>query len=192
MPAYAEGRVYVVLNTVNEMKYVGSTVCAHSKRMGEHRSAATSGNGRPLYVAMRDLGVDKFYISLVKDYPCERKEQLNMEEGRVIRELKTVWPDGYNACVAGRGKKEHYTENKASILMQQKVYTEQNKEAIAVRYKEYATNNKATIATYKKEYAEANKEKIRTYQQAYKAKMREQREAAKIVAEPVEPEPVAN
>ena len=49
-----------------------------------------------------------------------------------------------------------------------------------------------TIATYKKEYAEANKEKIRTYQQAYKAKMREQREAAKIVAEPVEPEPVAN
>jgi len=156
MPPYAEGRVYVVLNTVNDKKYVGSTVCALSKRMGEHRTAATSANGRPLYVAMRELGVDKFYIELVKDFPCERKEQLNAEEGRVIRELNTVWPNGYNKNIAGRARKEHYNDNKEAIINQARIYCEANKEA---------------VKAYKKAYYVAHEEEL-------KAKMRA-RHAAK-------------
>ena len=38
-PDFGLGKVYVVLNTVNAMKYIGSTVRTLAQRMAQHRRA---------------------------------------------------------------------------------------------------------------------------------------------------------
>ena len=188
-PDFGLGKVYVVLNTVNAIKYVGSTVRTLAQRMAQHRMQAQGNDGRPLYGAMRELGVDKFYIELLADFPCERREQLNAEEGRRIRELGTLAPNGYNLLVAGRSKNDYYTDNKVAILAKVSAHYEVNKEAINHRRKHtYNVANKEAIKLRGQAYYAAHAEEIKVKQRA--------RDAAKKAAAaqaPVAPaEPVAN
>ena len=54
-----------------------------------------------MYKLMVDVGVEHFHIELLVDFPCERKEQLLVEEGRHIRMLN---PKCNRAAIAGRTK----------------------------------------------------------------------------------------
>ena len=56
---------------------------------------------------MREIGVDRFRIQLLEEYPCEDKYQLRQREGYYIRQIGTL-----NQIVAGRTHKEYYEENK--------------------------------------------------------------------------------
>ena len=96
-PDFGLGKVYVIRNTENAKCYVGSTVRTLAQRMVQHRSVALKSNlNLPLYVAMREIGISKFYVELLEDAPCERREQLLKAEGIKIRELNTLVPNGYN------------------------------------------------------------------------------------------------
>ena len=46
---------------------------------------------------MHELGVRKFYIELIEEFPCEHIEQLQREEGKDTREFGTL-----NHTVSGR------------------------------------------------------------------------------------------
>ena len=205
-PNFAQSRVYVVLNTVNDKKYVGSTTCPLSKRMVQHRSdAKTNRPGRefPLYAAMREHGIDKFYIELLTDFPCERKEQLNAEEGRHIRGLNTLAPNGYNKLVAGRSSVEYYIENKERIAERQKIYYDTNRVARLERVANYRDTNRDKINADrrvenisddqrkrnnegKKAYYANNSDALKEYQKQYmsneanRSKVRERAKAYKI------------
>jgi len=161
MPPYAEGKVYVVLNTVNDKKYVGSTVCALSKRMGQHRMAAKAGDGLPMYVAMRELGIEKFYVELIEDVPCERREQLHAAEGRKIRELGTLVPNGYNMFIAGRKRSEYYQENRAKIIAKVKEYNDARAEERKARTRAFRAENGAMLKARANAFREAHAEEIR-------------------------------
>ena len=39
---------------------------------------------------MKEIGVEHFYIELIKEAPCENIEQLRAIEGQYIRELGTL------------------------------------------------------------------------------------------------------
>jgi len=173
MPSYANGRVYAVLNTLNDKKYIGSTTCPLSKRMGEHRLAAAKGNGRPLYVAMRELGVDKFYIELVKDCPCERREQLRREEGQAIREMNTTVPNGYNSRIAGRTAveytREYYAANKDLVCEKKREWNQANKPIQKQRNHAYKEAHKEELKIQRKEYYEANKGAMKAKRRVYEA-----------------------
>jgi group I intron endonuclease len=76
---YANSKVYVIRNTVNDKVYVGSTTQPLSKRMAQHRSNmnATKNYNIKIYQKMREVGVDKFYIELLELCPCNTQEELN-------------------------------------------------------------------------------------------------------------------
>ena len=57
--------------------------------------------GSKLYQKMKEIGLDKFYIELLLECPCENKQQLQAKEGEYIRKYGTL-----NNLVAGRSKKE--------------------------------------------------------------------------------------
>ena len=86
---YNNGRICVIRNTINDDVYVGSTAQPLSKRMAKHRSEISS-KKLPLYEKFREIGVENFYIELLKEYPCENNEQLQAEEGKWIREKGTL------------------------------------------------------------------------------------------------------
>ena len=133
MPDYANSKIYVIRNTINNMVYVGSTTQPLSRRMVEHRSRFNkkSFSFKKLYVAFGDIGIEHFYIELLTDFPCERKEQLLKREGEVIRELDS-YKNGYNCVIAGKTKTEWNNDNKEKISKSNKARYHEKKRALLI------------------------------------------------------------
>ena len=101
---YRNGKIYQILNTINDECYIGSTCSKLSSRMAKHRYDMK----RPrrcnykIYQRMKELGCENFYIELICEYPCNSKEQLHAMEGQYIRKLGTL-----NERIAGRSNQEY-------------------------------------------------------------------------------------
>lgn len=109
MVNYQEGKIYIIRNTVNDKVYVGSTTLSLEKRLCKHKDNRHHANMR-IGAEMIRIGIDKFFIELIKNHPCNSKQELNAEEGRWIRHYNSTGENGLN------GKNEGLT------LEQQKEY----------------------------------------------------------------------
>jgi group I intron endonuclease len=104
MPNYSLGKIYKIVNSENEKVYIGSTVQRLSKRMAGHRDAVRAGEELSrFYKAMRKIGIDKFKIELVKEFPCSDKKELETEEFRIIQKVKKRGVSLYNMFIEKRG-----------------------------------------------------------------------------------------
>ena len=162
---YQKGKVYKLLNSVNDEVYVGST-CQKllSKRMGKHREDALLHNS-PVYKLMKEIGIDKFYIELIENYPCNSKDELTAKENYWIRQISTL-----NTRIEGRTQKEYYEENKQHILENQKKYRELHRDTLAEYHQDYYEQNKEILLKQKKEHYDNNKESIRPQHKEYRDK----------------------
>eukprot|EP01043_Picozoa_sp_COSAG02_P066139 COSAG02_NODE_10200_length_1996_cov_3.594623_1_plen_169_part_10 len=85
-PNYQYGKIYKIVNNVDDMIYIGSTCSRLSKRLHGHK-IDKSGKGwkRRLYQHVDALGGwDHFRIILVQHHPCLGKDDLRMAEQRHI------------------------------------------------------------------------------------------------------------
>jgi group I intron endonuclease len=87
MTDYMKAKVYKLVNNVNDIVYVGSTTMNLEKRMGQHRLNAAGSRTSLLYVSMRTLGVEKFSIVLIADFPCTNNKDLENEEYKRMKEF---------------------------------------------------------------------------------------------------------
>ena len=86
---YTNGKIYQVLNNINDKVYLGSTCQQLSNRMSLHRRYSINHNGL-IYDEMRRLGKEHFYIELIKNYPCETKDELVSTQQCYIRDSGTL------------------------------------------------------------------------------------------------------
>jgi group I intron endonuclease len=84
---YHKGKIYKIVNDINDDIYIGSTVKQLSNRMAGHRCKAKTCTTN-IYTTMRELGVGHFKIILVEEHKCENKEQLRAREDYYIKLLK--------------------------------------------------------------------------------------------------------
>lgn len=92
------GIVYLILNKVNGVKYVGQTIQPLKVRFKEHvrkKENTLIGN------AIRKYGKENFYCGVIKT--CTSKEELDKWEKYYIAVLKTKKPYGYNLTDGGEG-----------------------------------------------------------------------------------------
>ena len=149
-PNYQNGKVYAIRSHSTDKIYIGSTTQKLFKRLSSH----VADYKRNHCVSSREIiGLGDYYIELLCDYPCERKEQLYAKEGEYIRQYKCKC---VNRFIAGRSIKEFRENNKEQILEQNKQWRNDNKEKII----KYRDNNKEQLAEQKKKFYENNKEKI--------------------------------
>ena len=172
---YANGKIYSIRNYLNDKVYIGSTTQSLAKRFSAHKGQinANKTRNRPLYIAMRELGVTNFYIELIELYPCTCKDELHAREGHYIRQYDS-FNNGYNRVINGRTQKEYRKENKEQLLNYQKEYYNNNKDQIQNSQRQYYNNNKEQIQNYQKQYREENKEQILNYQNEYYNNNKEQ------------------
>ena len=107
---YANGKIYAIYNYIDpSLIYVGSTCQSLSKRLSKHRREVNSRKSQtiPLYMKMREIGKEQFYIELLEEYPCNNNEQLRAREGHYIREKGTL-----NGRIEDRTYKERMEEQK--------------------------------------------------------------------------------
>ena len=169
---YQNGKIYKLVNDVDDLLYVGSTCNALHKRFGEHKSCARrqiKGKGK-IYQYMNNIGIDHFRIILVENYPCNSKNELNAREDYWINQLKPQL-NSYRAFLTLEEKKEKKDKikqcyDKDKNKNKNKEYYDKNKEKNRARAKEYREKNKAKA----KEYREKNKAKVKEYKKNYRSK----------------------
>ena len=169
---YSKGKVYSLRNRIDNDKivYVGSTVRTLSERMAQHRRDIKRNPEQKIYELMDRIGVDNFYIELIEDVACERREQLLAREGHFIRMHKTT-TEGGNMQIAGRGKKEradaYYEVNRESILAKVKAYKETNQDKIRAMKHDYHAANSEKLNENSRAYRAAHKEELKAKNKAY-------------------------
>jgi len=148
MNKYAEGKIYIIKNTINDLVYIGSTIEPLYKRMYNH----TCRKGRivqPIYGAIKEFGKDCFSIEELEKYPCESKQELHAREGYWIKQYDSV-NNGYNCCIAGRTNKEYRKENPEKKREWDKTYNRTHKESIKKTKQRYYLDNKEEIRAKQK------------------------------------------
>tara|TARA_R110000803_G_scaffold91303_2_gene158655 strand:- start:143 stop:733 length:591 start_codon:yes stop_codon:yes gene_type:complete len=160
MPDYSKGKIYKVINTQNEIIYIGSTIQQLSHRFCRH---IHKGNGNK--------------IILIENCPCSCKEELVRKEQEYIDQYNNLlnqmraynskeYNDEYN--------KKYYNNNQNKLKEKKKIYYENNKERIKEQKKEYREQNKKEIKEKKKIYCKNNKDKIKERKKIYYEKIKEQ------------------
>ena len=70
MPDYQNGKIYKILNNIDDEIYVGSTTETLGQRMARHRQDMKRRAHYTLYKHIHELDVENFYIELIENYPC--------------------------------------------------------------------------------------------------------------------------
>lgn len=182
---YKKALIYsIVCKTDPTLLYIGSTTDFRHRKNGHKTDCNIETSKRYntlVYVMIRaNGGWDAFDMKPVKEFPCENKIQLVIEEERIRKEMNAQL-NSYRAITTvedrKNDKKERYLlpHNKEKMKIKNEKYREKHKEELKElkhqwylenrekaieRVKEYIKNNKEQVKETKRKWAEANKDKI--------------------------------
>ncbi len=105
---YQHAQIYAWVNSVNKFVYLGSSIAMKGRTALHNHLAKTS--DAPLYVAMRELGRDKFTCRIIKAFPCESRKALECEEYRMLGELIAQGIPVYNQKLSANEPKSAKTK----------------------------------------------------------------------------------
>ena len=107
---YKNGKIYKLVNDINDNIYIGSTTQLLCKRMAWHRTKSKTGTSN-LYNHMREIGIEQFKIILIENYSCNSKNELEARERYYIEFLKSK----LNMVIPTRTDKEYKENNNLYI-----------------------------------------------------------------------------
>lgn len=102
---YHSGKIYKIVNDIDDKVYIGSTYSPLYKRLYEHKSYCKKEKYNGLiYKHYRNLGVENMKIILVEEYKCENRMQLEKKEREYVDQYKGE--NSLNKNIPARDKKE--------------------------------------------------------------------------------------
>ena len=103
------GLIYKITHKVSGKGYTGQTIRDFETRMKQHKAAADNLNKkdgcRYLNNAIREHGWDNFTKEIIFDNCPD--DELDAMETKLIAELNTLYPNGYNLTTGGNSKKQY-------------------------------------------------------------------------------------
>lgn len=162
---YSRGKIYKLTVDGSDLVYYGSTIKPYlSNHLGSHHQ-----NYKQFILGKRSsttscqlFEIGKPVISLVEDFPCERKEQLLARERWYIENNVCV-----NKAIPTRTRNEWVVANKEKMKAREKEWRDTHKEYIKEMDKQYQEKNKDMIKERNKKYREKNKEHYKEYFKDY-------------------------
>lgn len=162
---YANGKIYRLVNDVDDELYIGSTCLPLHKRLYNHKMEARGEKPKTVHKHLNQIGWDTVKIVLVELYPCNNKMELERQERKWIDELKpslnkriptrtTAEYRNDNKVVIAQKKKEEYEKNKEYYLSYQQTYRESNREELNNKQKEKYARKREEYLEKKKEVVE--------------------------------------
>ena len=106
--------VYMIENVQNGKCYIGASSDI-DRRWKEH---LRSTDKMVLHSEMRRIGIENFKLSIIEE--CDLKDIYNRER-YYIKELGTLWPNGYNV-LDGRGSYMNGSKNRNAVLSELDVF----------------------------------------------------------------------
>jgi predicted GIY-YIG superfamily endonuclease len=110
---YKKAIIYKICNTDETLVYIGSTT-DYRKRKSKHKSTCNNENCKEyifyVYQMIRENGGwEAFEMKPVKEFPCENKIQLIVEEERIRKELNANL-NSYKSFRTQEERKEYHKE----------------------------------------------------------------------------------
>jgi hypothetical protein len=89
---YRNGKIYKIVNDVNDIVYIGSTTSVLSRRFSGHKSnVGRIGNQKNrFYSAVRLIGIDHFRIILIENFSSKSKSELEAREYAITNAIDRV------------------------------------------------------------------------------------------------------
>ena len=174
MVNYQNGKIYKLVNDVDDEIYVGSTCRTLSKRKGDHRSSSNICPERHVYKHLNGVGWDNVKIVLIENYQCNNKEELFQRERYWIDQLKPtlnkirpVIDDNEKREQIRKDTAKYRIKHRDKIHERKQKYYETKKDVILESQREYRNANKERINERRKELRELNKDIYNGKKQAY-------------------------
>ena len=79
---YQNGKIYKLVNDINDMIYIGSTTQLLYRRLANHKDSSKTRTSK-IYTAMKEIGVAHFKIVLLEACACNSKAELEAREFEV-------------------------------------------------------------------------------------------------------------
>ena len=147
---YSKTIIYKIQHKeIDELLYVGSTT-DFTRRKAQHKRACDNANNKchnfKVYETIRDNGgFDCFNIIVIKDFPCNTKQEALMEEDKIMRQMK---------CNMNSRRAYQTHEERVEYTKQyDQLYKEKHREKIREQSKEYSN-------MYREAYYETLNEKV--------------------------------
>lgn len=102
--------IYKITNLINNKVYIGQTIHPE-RRWTEHKQKAKHGQDKfPIHLTINKYGEENFTFEII-----EWTEDFNNEEKRLIKELNTICPNGYNIGEGGENYVMYGEDNPRNI-----------------------------------------------------------------------------
>ena len=86
---YNNGKIYKIVDNLSDMVYIGSTCKLIQQRFNSHKRTYRKfkNDGNAEYVtSFKILENNDCKVVLIKNYPCNNKQELELEESKIIKE----------------------------------------------------------------------------------------------------------
>lgn len=160
---YSKAIIYKIEHINNpELLYVGSTT-HFINRKSEHKTACNNEKNKhytqKIYQMIRDNGNwESFKIMIIKEFPCNSKTELLIEEEKHRKELQATlnsiraYRTNEEAIIYNQEYYKEYNKNNQEYYKEYNIeYYDNNKEIIKKQTKQYYNNNKEIISELRKE-----------------------------------------
>jgi hypothetical protein len=167
------GKIYKIWSKLTDKIYIGSTILKTlGERLSKHKwDFDNRYNGS--YVSSFDIfEFGDVQISLIEDYPCGSKRELELREGFYQRKYKNLC---VNKQIAGRTSRQYRLDRKEFFDDYDKQYYKNNIERITAYKKEYHKKNADKIRQRSKDWYDAHK-KTDEYKNKQKARYAKNKE----------------
>ena len=122
MVNYNNGKIYKLVNSIDDQIYIGSSCTRLSDRKSQHKVTSRRHPNRSVYKHLNLVGWENVEIILIENVNCNNKEQLHSRERHYIELLKP----SLNKQIPLRSQKEWFQDNPNYL----KQYYQANKESI--------------------------------------------------------------
>ena len=179
MNKYQNGKIYKIINDVDDMVYVGSTYVPLQKRWKGHVQTLYSNTSkRKIYEHMRNIGIDHFRIILIYEYPCKDKHELLWKETEEINKFDKKNSLNERCAIfkltdkKGKERKSEYDEIYRKNNIERKRENDRkwcynNLEYKHARDREYVQKHRDKNIQKCKEWSEQNKEYLKEYRKQF-------------------------
>jgi hypothetical protein len=164
----------VITNSENDKVFLGATKSSLNTCMSIIRYTFKKSPDltKKLHAAFEEIGIKKFRIEIVEDYPCSSSKELNLRLKELIKAEKTI-ENGYNDTLPAKTRSEKYhlrCQNDPDFFERESA---RKRESFAVKYSdpefrrqklEYHRN----LLQTSEKYRQASNERSRRFRQRRK------------------------
>jgi hypothetical protein len=138
--SYQNSKIYALVSKNSDDIYIGSTFTPLSIRLTNHKSKHKWYKNKLVTSSSASIILESgdYVMVLLKNYPCENKTQLRIEEGRAISMHRCVnimnptpWTEKYKKSHYKEYNRKYYIKNIDSLKKKIKIYRDNNKEKLA-------------------------------------------------------------